>query len=121
MKRPKKTTLATSDDRGGMPSYNLSLPVLLIMFIFFMVFGGGIAYFASQNLAAETPDHSTGDTRRSIVVLPFANLSPDPDAEYFSDGLTDEIITDLSRVQALRVISRSSAMPFSLIRLTCSG
>ncbi|HKT41631.1 MAG TPA: TIR domain-containing protein [Rhodanobacteraceae bacterium] len=50
--------------------------------------------------------------RYTICVLPFANMSGDPDQEYFSDGITEDIITDLSKVSTLRIISRNSAFQY---------
>jgi len=59
---------------------------------------------------AEAVVESFGDS--SIAVLPFANLSSDPEQEYFSDGISEELLNLLARVPGLRVISRTSAFSF---------
>src|ERR1700730_7596427 len=49
---------------------------------------------------------------QALAVLPLANLSGDPTQEYFADGMTEELITDLAKIGALRVISRTSTMQY---------
>ena len=63
-----------------------------------------------------TPDGSPlspgSSSAKSIAVLPFTNMSADPEGDFFADGIADEIITALSKVKALRVVSRTSSFTF---------
>jgi len=79
MKRPKKTTLGTSERGGGMPSYSLSLPVLLVMFIFFMVFGGGLTYFATRGI----PEQASEPTPLVFVTNTIPPDTPTPTETQF--------------------------------------
>ena len=56
--------------------------------------------------------HLAPAPRLSMVVLPFANLSNDPEQEYFADGITDDLTTDLSRIQGSMVIARNTAFTY---------
>jgi serine/threonine protein kinase len=53
------------------------------------------------------------DVIRSVAVLPLRNLAHDPSQDYFADGMTESIISELARIKALRVISRTSAMAYT--------
>ncbi len=65
----------------------------------------------SQGAAGETPALALPD-EPSIAVLPFANMSNDPEQEFFGDGLAEDIITDLSRISGLFVIARNSSFSY---------
>jgi eukaryotic-like serine/threonine-protein kinase len=57
----------------------------------------------------------------SLAVLPLENLSGDKEQEYFADGMTEELITDLSKVDSLKVISRNSVMPYKNTKKSTRG
>ena len=65
----------------------------------------------SRLLPAPTPE-KPGQARLSILVLPFANLSGDASQDYFVDGVTESLTTDLSRMRGMRVIARNTAFTF---------
>lgn len=62
-----------------------------------------------RDAALAAPGPSAGDSRRSIVVVPFANLSDETSQAYFSDGMTEEILALLARQPNLRVVSRTTS------------
>ena len=73
-----------------------------------------IGYFLGNKLISHSgaPEISTGDQKKSIAVLPFINISADSSQEYFSDGMTESLITDLAQVPGLLVIARNSVFQY---------
>lgn len=60
--------------------------------------------------------HETEPAIRSLAVLPLSNLTGDPQQDYFADGMTDALITDLAKIRGVKVISRTSVMQFKDVR-----
>ncbi len=89
-------------------------------FPFVVAFGAATAIallfaFAWPGLRERVSDMS-GQRIESLAVLPLDNLSRDAEQEYFADGMTDQLITDLAQIPAVRVISRTSVMQYKKVR-----
>jgi len=77
-----------------------------------LVAAGVVALAAAAIFYFLSPGRSTAENARTIAVLPFTNLSGNSEEEYFSDGITEDIITHLAKIGDLKVISRTSVMQF---------
>ena len=73
---------------------------------------GAVLSVTPANLWQRLLGKGTVPQIRSLAVLPLQNLSADPEQEYFSDGMTDALITDLAQIGSLKVISRTSSMQY---------
>jgi serine/threonine protein kinase len=71
-----------------------------------------VAYFLTIHIFLDTAKVVTSKWENSIAVLPFIDLSPSKDQEYFCDGMTEQIITNLSKIKRLKVIARTSVMTY---------
>jgi len=96
-------TSVVFEDAGEQSLKNIGIPVR----VYNVVIGDGKARAGLPIAPADGVD-----TRPSIAVLPFNNMSGDAEQEYFSDGISEDIITDLSKVSGLFVIGRNSSFAF---------
>ena len=101
-------------DRG---QQRITHPEFAILTLLLLLGGGAFWYYqrTSETATAATPPSPTAvatATDRSIAVLPFVNMSGDPANEYFSDGVTEELLTRLTLIPQLQVTARTSSFHF---------
>jgi len=105
--RPPETPLVTTPGVAAVTGKRATLLMLGIVVVIGLVGTLGWKIALDGRIAA-----GNAPRIRSLAVLPLTNLSGDPNEEYFADGMTEELTTDLGKISALRVTSRTSAMQY---------
>jgi adenylate cyclase len=124
------TVLVLAWYHGEQGQQRVSGPELLMLFVLLVMAGGVVWFVGMQSPASASASGGAGAAgaaatsaagpsySASVAVLPFANLSGGSENEYFSDGITEEIISELARIEGLKVISRTSVVALKGSRLT---
>ena len=99
-----------SEKKDNLPK-SIKLSGKLILSILMIVFLAVAGYFSYENLDIDEPKKEMAP-QKSIAVLAFENMSGDPNQEYFSDGISEEILNSLVNVKELKVAGRTSAFSF---------
>jgi TolB-like protein/DNA-binding winged helix-turn-helix (wHTH) protein/Flp pilus assembly protein TadD len=110
---PTRTAAPSSPEQAGKPAtHKLVLrPVAWKISVFLVLLVSGCLAAWKLHFSNRPPP-----VIRSLAVLPFESLSSDPSQDYFADGMTEELISDLGQISALRVISRTSVMVYKRAR-----
>ena len=99
------------------PSFIMALVVIVALVAAMVIFtrkddSEPAAEVVNTNIDPQPPGVQAGAPRATVAVLPFANLSGDPENEYFTNGIHDDLLSRLARVQDIRTISRTSVMAY---------
>jgi len=101
-------------ESGKSITHHTGRKIVAITAVLAIIAAGLLAYqiLRPKSLAPRPSEAATDVPQKSIAVLPFENLSSDKENAYFSDGVQDEILTDLAKIADLKVISRTSVMQY---------
>src|ERR1700732_256318 len=112
-KSDKATASAETQPSGSRYStIALGLGALIVVGAAALFFASRTAFRTGSGGVGPAPASVAAVSDKSIAVLPFENLSRDPDNAFFTDGVQDEILTDLAKIADLKVISRTSVMQY---------
>jgi TolB-like protein/DNA-binding winged helix-turn-helix (wHTH) protein/tetratricopeptide (TPR) repeat protein len=114
---PRRPELEKNRTKTTRVRYSLLLGGAAAAILLALLFGLNVGELRERLLEKASAGGAAGRIR-SLAVLPLENLSKDPEQEYFADGMTEALITDLGKISELRVISRTSSMHYKDTRKT---